>query len=135
MELQDIKTRARASRQFTVSLGAPHEPRTIELHTPTIHEVKIAGLRAGISNAADAAAMAILGRELLLLAVTGWAGVTCADLADGLKGDSGADGIPWSAAAVPLLLDQNPGWEEQLWSQLVARLAERAQVRESAGKN
>lgn len=136
MELADLKAKAIGARSFSAAVGPPDAPRTIHLRAPTQHELRLASLRAGVGTMADAAAMAVLERALVVLAVVGWAGVTCADLAPVLESDpSATDAAPFEPGATELLLDAQPEWGEQLWRVLLEHITERSQRRDEAAKN
>jgi hypothetical protein len=138
-DIADLQARDRASRSFSLNLGDPGAPRLFHLLEPTTHEVRLASLRAGLGGQrVDAAAMALLERALLAQAITGWHGVTAADLLAQYPDQAakiGGDLVPFDPAGVELLLNAQPGWSTTLWAALVDRLAQRGQLREEASGN
>jgi len=136
MDLADIKAKAIGARSFSAVVGPPESPRTISLLTPTQHEMRMASVRAGVADQSDAAAMLVLERALLVLAVVGWSGVTCGDLAPVLQADArGNDVAAFEPGATELLLDAQPDWGAQLWVLLLQQITSRSDRREAAAKN
>ncbi len=134
MELEDLKRRALAARQFDVTVGPEDAPRFISLRLPTEHELVIASRRAGLHRTADdAAAHFVLHRALLVSSVIAWSRVTVGDV---LPGSEQADELlVYEAGAVELLLDAKPEWEEMLGDELMQRLAKRRKAKDTAAKN
>ena len=137
-EIADIKARVLAARQFSISVVADSAPRTIHLLEPTAYDVRLASLRAGLGGLRDDAALAVLERALLLDAITGWSGVTGADLLaphPEQAAKAGPVSVPFEAGGAELLLDAQPDWGRRLWAELLERLAKRGTTREAAAKN
>ena len=137
MDLSELKQKAQAAREFSVALPtAGGDKCSVILRLPTEHDVRLASMRAGVVAMADAGAMVVLERALLLLAVIGWTGVVHADVLASLATDiEGQVPFAFEAGATELFLDANPDWTQTLWGELIARLANRRAEREVASKN
>ena len=131
MDISDLKRQAQSQREFAVALG----PRSITLRAPTHYESLLAASRAG-AYVGDAkqdrlVSQIKLQRELLQLAIVGWSGVLVSDvLATDLN-----DPLDHSPDAVVLLLDAQPEWEAELGAELLAKLAARRLMKDTAEKN
>jgi hypothetical protein len=124
-DLTTLAAQIEASRRFTHSVGA----RTFALLQPTEHAIRTAqedtvGAQGVIHHTRSA-------RALLNAALVGWEGVTLADIDPSL----GADALPFSTAAVPLLLDNNQDIADELGVAILRRNRERALARDNAAKN
>ncbi len=127
--LADLRRRAQAAREFEVDLGADVRVR---LRTPTRVQARETAHRHGLLRTApDAVELQLLQHYLLLQAVVGWVGVRCAHV----DAAAGADPLPWSADAVPLVLDAQPLWADALGSALLEALNTRVAAAEADGKN
>ena len=128
MDLADIKRKAAAARQFTLTVDG----RSFTLQLPTQHEIEVEAVRARLHDGdTDPAQLTVIRRRLLERGVVAWAGVTCEHLAPG----GGTDEADVSPDAVALLLDAEPALASQLDGDFVARLAERNAKRAEAEKN
>lgn len=128
MDLADIKRKAAAARQFTLTVDG----RSFTLQLPTQHEIEVEAVRARLHDGdTDPAQLTVIRRRLLERGVVAWAGVTCEHLAPG----GGTDAADVSPDAVALLLDAEPALASQLDGDFVARLAERNAKRAEAEKN
>jgi len=136
MDLDYIQRKARAAREYTTTLDAQGAPRTFQLREPTKHQSVLAGLRCRADAGTPGVAMVLLGRALLLECIVGWQGVLISDLLPvAPEGQDTTQPFAFDPAAIELLLDTNPHWEQQLWSGLVDRMARRDGVFEEAAKN
>lgn len=127
-DINDLRRKAEAAREFTVTVGAA----TYTLRLPTRHETEVEVLRTRSADGhADPAGNARLTRRLLERAIVAWAGVTGEQLAPG-GGTDVAELVPGAAA---LLLDNDAQAAEQLLEAFVTRAAERNQRQEAAEKN
>jgi hypothetical protein len=136
MDLAEIKRLALAAREFTVTVGPAAAPRVLSLRVPTQHEVTMAARRGGLDGVTeDRAAHVVLERVLLAIALVGWQGVTVADVLPDAAPDAGAALLPWEEGATDLLLDAQPEWARLAGTDLLARMAKRKQVRDTAKKN
>jgi hypothetical protein len=122
MDIEALKARTLAARQFTVPCGS----RSYTLQLPTAHELEVAAAR----RTDGAAGTVEFFRHAIERALVGWSGITEASFAG--EGDSA---VPFSAELVPWLLDAQPADAEQLRSALVDRLTERRERMEAAAKN
>lgn len=137
-DIAELKARVLAARQFVVVVGPADAPRTVHMQEPTAQDVRLASLRAGLGGLQDAAALAVLERALVADAITGWSGVTAADLLahhPEQAAKAGAAPVKFEPGGADLLLDAQPAWSERLWSELLERLARRGAAREAAAKN
>lgn len=137
-DIADLKARVLAARQFSVTVGPTDAPRTIHLVEPTAHEIRLASLRAGIGGLQDTAALVVLERTLLGEAISGWDGVTAADLVADYPEQAAKAGdktVAFDSSGVVLLLDAQPTWGQRIYSELLDRLAKRGAAREAAAKN
>jgi hypothetical protein len=137
-DIAELKARIAAAKQFTVTVGPADAPRTIQLQEPDDHQVKLAGIRSGLRGGKDPAAELLFERALLLEAITGWSGVTAADLLRGFPDQAAKAGdkpLDFEADGVEMLLDAQREWGNELWSALVDRMAQRSAAREPAAKN
>lgn len=136
MDLDYIRRKALAAREYTLQVGPADAPRTIELRLPTDYEVRLAGARGRVDGLPDRAATIVLERALVALSVVGWSGVLCSDLLPSAAGaPGGADPFAWEAGAAEQLLDAQPEWGDAIWHDLVARLSARNAERDAAAKN
>lgn len=130
MDLHDIQRHALAQRELSEEVAPGVH---ITLRVPTRHEITVAGLRAGVHRGDDGAALAVMQRALLEAAVVAWTQtVRVSHLLPGAE-DDGA--VPYSAGAVPLLLDAQPAWAERLAARLTQGIADRDRQRDSAAGN
>jgi hypothetical protein len=134
MDLETLKRKAAAALQFSVPASAKC-PASFTLRLPTRFEASVCYTRvAQHEGARDPAAMVRLQRALLLGAVVGWEGVRKSHLLPGLPPEQ--DGaLEFDPAAVELLLDAQPDWEEALTAELLAKRSQRAAVEDTATKN
>lgn len=131
LDIHDLRRKVLAARQFTHEVGGV----TFTLRMPTEHQVQVESLRSGLSGASHdglAAAMTVLRRRLLELAVVDWAGAMVSHLVPGYEPD---EPLAFDADAVPLLLDVQTDMAAALDAELVRRLAERNKPLEEAEKN
>lgn len=136
MDLEYIRRKALAAREYTLTVGPAHAPRTIHLRLPTDYDVRLAGARGRVGGLADVAATIVLERALLVLAIVGWSGVVCTDLLPSAAGTPGADEpFAFEPGAAEALLDAQPAWADAIWHDLVQRLSERNARAEAAAKN
>lgn len=136
-DLADLQARIHAARQFTVTVGPQDAPRTIHLLEPDDHQIRLAGIRAGLRGA-DPAAELVFERTLLVQAIKGWSGVTGADLLHGFPeqaAKAGDTAVAYAPTGVETLLNAQREWGAQLWAALVERMAQRSAAREPAAKN
>lgn len=136
-DIADLKARIQAARQFTVTVGPEDAPRTIHLQEPDDHQVKLAGIRSGLRSDKDGAAELLFERSLLVESITGWSGVTAADLLRGFPDQAAKAGdkpVDFEADGAAMLLDAQREWGREIWGSLVARMAERDRAREPAAK-
>lgn len=133
VEIADLRRAFEAAREFTLYVGPTDDDakRSVTLRTPTDHQVRIAGLRAGVAGQADPAALALLERALLELAVIGWSGMRQSDAVP----TASADPMDFAPELVGLLLDARPDWFREATSELFQRLAARSTARADAAKN
>lgn len=124
-DINDLRRKAQAAREFTVTVGAA----SYTLRLPTRHETEVEVLRS--RGDGDAALPAVLTRRLLEAAVVGWTGVTLEQLAPG-GGPAPAELVPGAAA---LLLDNDPQAAAALLEAFVAKAQERNDRLEAAEKN
>ena len=125
MDFADLMRRANAQRESVFDAGGG---RSITLRLPTEHQMRVAVLRAGRT---DAAAWAVMQRALLEQGIVAWSGVTLADLLT----NGGDEAVDWDAAAVPLLLDGRPDIATALAADLTRRMAERTAAKDAAAGN
>jgi len=131
-EIADLRRAFEAAREFTNYVGPDQDAkRSVTLRTPTDHQVKLAALRAGIESMADPAALALLERALLEVAIVGWANLQQSDIVD----TASADAMPFDAALVAPLLDAHPDWFTKCVTDLFERLAARTAAKARASKN
>jgi hypothetical protein len=134
MDLADIKRLALAAREFSQPVGPEKAPRSITLRVPTQHQITLAALRSGMrSMADDQAATAVLERALLLGSVVAWSGVVVGDVLP--QHPQAKEALELEAGSVELLLDANPEWAATLGRALLAKMAERREVQDTAEKN
>lgn len=126
MDAADLKRKALASRQVQLEVA---KSISFTLTLPTTLESSIAYSQA--SKPDDGATMPRFQRALVLLAVTGWSGVTANHVLTG----EGAEAVPFDQSLTPVLLDAKPDWEEKLTHTLLDELAKRKEVRDTAVKN
>lgn len=126
MELADIKRKALAARQFSVEVA----PATFTLTIPTKLESSVAYMEA--AGTKGRSSMLRLQRALVVLAVTGWAGVQIKHVLPDYSGD---DSFAFEEGATETLLDAQPAWEEKLTTALLDKIAERKAAEDTAAKN
>jgi hypothetical protein len=130
MDLDDIRRNALAARQFTVQAGAC----SFTLQVPTRHEASVAYTRVGHHGGdPDSAAMVRWQRAILVPAVVGWSGVLLSHVLPDEPG--GTEPLPWEPAAVELVLDAQPEWDDRLTRALVDHLSKRRALEDTAAKN
>jgi len=123
-----LQAQALAAREFTHGIGE----RSYTLRVPTRLEVRECVHARGLASGTPGAMMLPLLRHYLLLqAVVGWSGVRERDVAPGL----GSAPLPWSPAAVPLLLDGLPDDADELGRVLLQRADQRDEGIEADAKN
>lgn len=128
MDLNDLKRKAHAAREFEVLVGGMR----FTLRLPTQHEVEVEAARVRLHEGDNDPAMLLrLRRALVERAVVAWEGVPLERLAPG----GGSEQAEHSREAVALLLDHSLDVADQLYAQFVARRAERMQRQEAAEKN
>lgn len=125
MDLDQIQRIARASREFSDT----HDGVTVTIRIPTRHEVRVALLQSTAST--PEAKLLDAQRTLLLAAVVAWSGVVVRHLVPDVADDTLVDHEP---LAVQILLDAQPQWTDRWQDLLVARMAERRRVEETAEK-
>lgn len=131
MDLQTLKARAQAAREFTHAIGE----RIYKLRTPTRHDVLLASARLGgqLSSAAEGTAAMLVQRSLLEAAVIGWQGLRVGHL---LPGDDEANApLAWEPGAVGPVLDALPADEAELGGVLAEAMARRRAAAEADAKN
>lgn len=128
MELEAIRRKALAARQFEVALP---NGIAIEMRAPTKHESTVAYMEAGLGN--PGANQVRWQRALLVNAVYGWRGVQLRHLLP--DAPNGEAAVAFEPGAAELLLDANPDWADVLIAELVPRLAARTAAVDTAGKN
>lgn len=126
MDINDLRRKVLAAREFSLVIDGV----TFTLRVPSEHQVQVASLRSGLGN--DSAAMPLLRRRLLEEALIHWAGAQVSHLVPGHEPDEPLD---FDAEVVPLLLDVQAEWAQQLDEALVLRLAERRKPQDTAEKN
>ena len=128
MDLAELKARAQAARQFDVAIGEC----SFTLRAPTRLELRQALLRHDIDPRTQSALqLAVLQRYLLHAFLVGWMGVRESDVLP----DAGSAPLPWSADAVPLLLDAQPDWADELGGALMTAVHDRAERAQAEAKN
>ena len=129
MELDDIKRHALAARQFQVV----HGEGTFTLTIPTKLQASIAHAASVDRYEGTPRAQPIqFRRELLVVALTTWSGVTLHDVLPDAEVD---EPLEYSAGAVDLLLDANPDLSDVLLNALLLRMHQRSQALDTAAKN
>lgn len=128
MDLQSIQARALAAREFDHPIGEI----TYRLRVPTQHEALVAAHRTGVVGHPQGAAYLVLMRAVLEAAVCGWQGLRVGHV---VAGDDASTPLPWSAAAVPLVLDARPNDAQALADAMGAQMVERAAAIEADAKN
>lgn len=126
MDAADLKRKALAARQMTMDMGGGV---SITLTLPTTLESSICYSQAAKHE--DGATMPRFQRGLVLIGITGWAGVT----ADHVLAGEGTDLVAFDPSLVEVLLDAHPDWEEKLTHGLLDELARRKAARDTAAKN
>lgn len=139
MDLAEIARRQREAREFTHAVDGC----SFTLRLATAHERRCA-IMAMVQMPATADAeprpltaeeVEKLTRRLSEQAVVGWQGVTLRHLLPDVDPAAADEPVPWSAAAVALLLDAQPDWERALRAAYAARNAPRQQAEEADAKN
>ncbi|MEW6169681.1 MAG: hypothetical protein AB1651_18605 [Pseudomonadota bacterium] len=142
MDLAEIARRQLAAREIRHSVDG----RSFTLRLPTRHERKL--VLARVCDEAQWRAGGVEGeafvlptelsmrvtRLLLERAIVGW-DVTLGDVLPEVDGEAGAEPLPWSATAVPLLLDAQPQWESELQRVFAAAENARSAAIEADEKN
>lgn len=128
MELEAIRRKAQAARQFEVSLPGGI---VVDMRSPTKHESTVAYMEH--SGGGKAASQVRWQRALLVIAVVGWRGVQLQHLLP--DATNGEEAVPFEPGAAELLLDAQPDWSDQLLAALVPRLASRQAAEDTAAKN
>lgn len=127
MDLNDLKRKADAAREYPVQVGA----LSFTCRLPTAHEVEMETARAWSVERDNLAVLLRVRRALVERSVVAWVGVTEAMLGPG-AGDTPAEVSP---AAVGLLLDADAGVCDALMDEFVRRSAERNARKDAAAKN
>lgn len=128
MDLADLKARAQRAREFTHTCG----DCTFTLRTPTRLEMRQCMHERGLDPAGASPLLpALLQRYLLERFVVGWMGPRESHVV----ADAGPAPLPWSADAVPLLLDAQPAWADELGTVLLASVSQRAERIEADAGN
>lgn len=131
LDIHDLRRKVLAARQFTHEVGGI----TFTLRMPTEHQVQVESLRSGVGGSSHenlAAAMTVLRRRLLELALVDWSGAKVSHLVPGHEPD---EPLEFDPDAVPMLLDAQPAVANELDNELVQRLADRNKPLEEAEKN
>lgn len=128
MELEAIRRKAQAARQFDVSLPSGI---VVNMQAPTKHESTVAYMES--SGIAKSASQVRWQRALLVLAIVGWRGVLVQHLLPGAT--NGNEAVAFEPGAAELLLDAQPDWGDQLLAALVPRLSARQAAEDTAAKN
>ena len=131
LDIHDLRRKVLAAREFSLVIDGV----SFTLRVPSEHQVQVASLRSGLGSGErheQGAALLLLRRRLLEEALIGWAGAKVSHLVPGYEPDEALDFDP---DAVPLLLDVQGGWAQQLDEALVMRLAERHKPQDTAEKN
>ncbi len=134
MELDDLKRRARAARQFQVVVQSGVDGIavvTMQLCVPTRHEASVAYMHS--SDGARAITDVRFERALLLSSIVGWSGVQVRHVLP--ESPQAGDAIEYDSAAVALVLDAQPAWEDLLLPELLTRLTARNTALDTATKN
>lgn len=129
MDLHELQSRAQRAREFTKTVDG----RTFTLRIPTRDESLVAARRLGGSLGDNLAGLLLLQRALLKDAIVGWQGLVIGDVLK--SAPEAAEPLPFEAGAVPLVLDANPEWADQLSRELAERAAARNQRIEAEAKN
>ena len=128
MELDDIRRKAAAARQFTHEVGGA----SFTLRAPTKIESSVLYTRvAVVDGGSDRAAMIRWQRAMLLQAIVGWSGVMLRHVLP----DADGSVMAFEPGAAEVLLDAQPDWEESLTAALLDHLAKRRAVEDTAAKN
>ena len=128
MDLEYIARKALAARQFDQVVG----PATFTLRTPTKLDSSIAYAQAMGAAKRDGSAGLRFERAVALLAVVGWSGVLVRHVLPEHQGD---EPFAFEPGAAEVLFDAQPEWEASLLQALMARIAERQAVEDTAAKN
>lgn len=134
MELEDLQRRALAARQFDVIVDQGVDgigPIAFTLRVPTRHEASLAYMEG--ASGSKAASDVRFERALLVRAVIGWSGVQVRHVLP--ESPQAADDIEPDPAAIVLVLDAQPAWEDTLMPELLSRLNERQVAQDTAAKN
>lgn len=129
MELEAIRRKAQAARQFEVPLDG--DAVVIEMRSPTKHESTVAYMEN--SGTAKAANQVRWQRALLEISIVGWRGVQLQHLLPDAA--NGTEAVPFEDGAAALLLDAQPDWADKLLADLVPRLGNRQAAEDTAAKN
>lgn len=140
MDLAEIARRQQAAREFTHAVdGAQFTLRALTAHERRCVLMSLVALPAAGEEQPPrelgGEELEKLTRRITERSIVGWQGVTLAHLLPETANDAGAEPVPWSAAAVPLLLDQQPKWEKSLRAALAARSTPRDEAIEADAKN
>lgn len=129
MDLQALQARALAAREFSHTVADVD----YRLRVPTQHEALLAAHRTGVVGNAQGAAYLVLMRAVLEAAIIGWQGLRVGHVVPG--GDDADTPLPWSAEAVPLVLDARPADAQALADAMGAQMVQRAAALEADAKN
>lgn len=127
MDLAELKARALRAREFTHAVGEC----TFTLRTPTRLELRQVMHERGLDPAGASPLLpALLQRYLLERFLVGWMGPRESHIV----ADAGTAPLAWEPGAVPLLLDAQPAWADELGTVLLASVQRRAeQIEADAG--
>jgi len=128
MDLDYIRRKAMAARQFECAAG----PASFTLRVPTKLESSIAYAGAHSAGKVDSSSGLRFERALGLLAVVGWSGVLVRHV---LPTHDGNEPFEFEPGAAEVLFDAQPEWEGVILQALMARVAERQAVEDTAEKN
>lgn len=129
-DLDTLRYKARAARQLAVDI--PDAGVRFDLLLPTRHESSVLLARAsGDKGLQDRATHISWMRSMLMAAVTQWAGVKGCHAVPGASEDE----LLFDPAALELVLDAQPAWEQRLSSAMLDALAARRQAEKAAEKN
>ena len=128
MDLAELKLKAQAAREFQVPIGEC----SFTLRTPTRLELRELLLQRGLDPASRSSMVVpLLQQYMLHRFLMGWTGVRCSHV----HPDAGADPLPWSVEAVPLVLDAQPEWADTLGAEILQAVSERGARLEAEAKN
>lgn len=134
MELEDLRHRALAARQFEVIVEDGVDgigEVTMTLRVPTRHESSVAYMDS--TGDGRRSVEVRFERALLVRSVMAWSGVKVSHVVP--DSPQASDAIDLHPDAVALVLDAQPAWEDKLLPELVRRLGERYARLDTASKN